>query len=227
MKIKQTKGITLIALIITIIILLILAGVTITMLTGDNGILKQATNARETNTKAELEEQVKLAVMASKVNNTASINIETLEDEINKISGTTITKSEEDKLPWTVKKGNYEVTITEDGTITSKTTGKDDGKKDDDKKEEDTRTVLEQATAAKPEGSTIDPNTNENTGIVMIDSNGNEWEWTLEKNTNNYVPCNYRGGYFYSFGSSNPVSSSLNDNTSDSGVSIGLRFALY
>ena len=177
MRIKQTKGITLIALIITIIILLILAGVTITMLTGDNGILKQATNARETNTKAELEEQVKLAVMASKVNNTASINIETLEDEINKISGTTITKSADDKLPWTVKKGSYEVTITEDGTITTNTTGKDDGKKDDDKKEEDTRTVIDQATAAKPEGSTIDSTTNENTGIVMIDSNGNEWVW--------------------------------------------------
>ena len=179
---KLEKGITLIALIITIIILLILAGVTITMLTGDNGILKQATNARETNTKAELEEQVKLAVMASKVNDTASINIETLEDEINKISGTTITKSADDKLPWTVKKGSYEVTITEDGTITTNTTGKDDGKKDDckkddDKKEEDTRTVLEQATAAMPEGSTIDSTTNENTGIVMIDSNGNEWVW--------------------------------------------------
>ena len=172
MKIKQTKGITLIALIITIIVLLILAGVTITMLTGDNGILKQATNARKTNSKAELEEQVKLAVMASKVNNTASINIETLEDEINKIGGTTITKSADDKLPWKVKKGSYEVTITEDGTITTSTIGKDD-----DKKEEDTRTVLEQATAAKPEGSTIDPNTNENTGIVMIDSNENEWVW--------------------------------------------------
>ena len=171
---KLEKGITLIALIITIIILLILAGVTITMLTGDNGILKQATNARETNTKAELEEQVKLAVMASKVNNTASINIETLEEEINKISGTTITKSEEDKLPWTVKKGNYEVTITEDGTITTNTTGKDDGKKDEPVVESE---VMKQAKAAMPEGAHIDTSTNENTGIVMIDSNGNEWVW--------------------------------------------------
>ena len=169
MKIKQAKGITLIALIITIIVLLILAGVTITMLTGDNGILKQATNARETNTKAELEEQVKLAVMASKVNNTASVNLETLEDEINKISGTTITKSEDDKLPWTVKKGNYEVTITEDGTIISNTIGKDEPVVESE--------VMKQAKAAKPEDSTIDPNTNEDTGIVMIDSNGNEWVW--------------------------------------------------
>ncbi len=191
MKIKQTKGITLIALVITIIILLILAGVTITMLTGDNGILKQATNARETNTKAEFEEQVKLAVMASRVNDTANIDLKTLDEEINKISGTTITKSADDKLPWTVKKGNNEVTITADGTITTNATGKDDGKKDEDTKidygtkkpEEDTRTVIEQATAAKPEGSTIDSTTNEDTGIVMRDSNDNEWVWVEVPNT--------------------------------------------
>ncbi len=187
---KNRKGITLIALIITIIILLILAGVTITMITGDNGILKQATNARETNSKAEFEEQVKLAVMASRVNDTASIDLKTLDEELNKISGTTITKSEDDNLPWTVKKGSYEVIITADGTITSNTTGKDDGKKDEDKKDEDTkidygtktpaedtRTVIEQATEAKPEGSTIDSTTNEDTGIVMKDSNQNEWVW--------------------------------------------------
>ena len=199
---KNRKGITLIALVITIIILLILAGVTITMLTGDNGILKQATNARETNSKAEFEEQVKLAVIASRVNDTANIDLKILEEEINKISGTTITKSADNNLPWTVKKGSYEVTITADGTITSNTTGKDDSKKDEDTKidygtktpAEDKRTVIEQATAAKPEESTIDSNTNENTGIVMKDSNDNEWVWievpptvfTTAKNSTDY-----------------------------------------
>ncbi len=38
-NLKQEKGITLIALVITIVVLLILAGVTIAMLTGENGIL--------------------------------------------------------------------------------------------------------------------------------------------------------------------------------------------
>ena len=42
---KTNNGITLIALVITIIVLLILAGVTIATLTGDNGILTQANNA--------------------------------------------------------------------------------------------------------------------------------------------------------------------------------------
>lgn len=42
---KDNKGITLIALVITIIVLLILAGITIAMLTGDNGILTKASDA--------------------------------------------------------------------------------------------------------------------------------------------------------------------------------------
>ena len=44
---KERKGITLIALVITIIVLLILAGVSIAMLTGSNGILTQANNAKQ------------------------------------------------------------------------------------------------------------------------------------------------------------------------------------
>ena len=45
-KLKENKGITLIALVITIIVLLILAGVSIAMLTGENGILNQAAKAK-------------------------------------------------------------------------------------------------------------------------------------------------------------------------------------
>ena len=45
-KTKENTGITLIALIVTIVVLLILVGVTIAMLTGSNGILKQAQNAK-------------------------------------------------------------------------------------------------------------------------------------------------------------------------------------
>lgn len=46
-KVKNTSGITLIALVITIIVLLILAGITIVALTGENGILKQANKAKQ------------------------------------------------------------------------------------------------------------------------------------------------------------------------------------
>ena len=51
-KIKSTKGITLISLVVTIIILLILAGVTIATLMGENGIIKRAGQAKEEYEKA-------------------------------------------------------------------------------------------------------------------------------------------------------------------------------
>ena len=46
-KIKTNKGITILALAITIIILLILAGITITLLTGENGLIKNAGQAKQ------------------------------------------------------------------------------------------------------------------------------------------------------------------------------------
>ena len=54
---KKENGITLIALVITIIVLLILAGVSIAMLTGENGILTQAQNAKNRTEEAEAQER--------------------------------------------------------------------------------------------------------------------------------------------------------------------------
>ena len=66
-KQKRTKlkneGITLIALVITIIVLLILAGVSIAMLTGENGILTQAQTAKEETERAKVIEEVQTEVM--------------------------------------------------------------------------------------------------------------------------------------------------------------------
>ena len=59
---KNNKGITLIALVVTIIVLLILAGVSIAMLSGQNGILNRAREAREQSTKGSLDEAVKIVV---------------------------------------------------------------------------------------------------------------------------------------------------------------------
>ena len=53
----KEKGITLIALVITIIVLLILAGVSIAMLTGENGILTQAQRAKNETEEARVEEE--------------------------------------------------------------------------------------------------------------------------------------------------------------------------
>ena len=65
LNLKERNGITLIALVITIIVLLILAGVVITTLTGDNGILGKAKTAKTTNDEEKAKEQIKIAVMGS------------------------------------------------------------------------------------------------------------------------------------------------------------------
>ena len=63
---KRSKGITLIALVITIIVLLILAGVSISLVVGNNGVLTQATNAVEKNRKETAKEEVEMAWAGAK-----------------------------------------------------------------------------------------------------------------------------------------------------------------
>ena len=60
---KRNKGITLIALVITIIVLLILAGVAISMLSGENGILRKAAEAKTKTEEAQKEESTTLLDM--------------------------------------------------------------------------------------------------------------------------------------------------------------------
>lgn len=58
---KNKKGITIIALVITIIVLLILAGVTIQTLTGDNGLLQKVGEAKEKSQESKICENIQLA----------------------------------------------------------------------------------------------------------------------------------------------------------------------
>ena len=81
---KQQKGITLIALVVTIIILLILAGVSIAMLTGNNGVLTQAKSAKENTRVGEVQEKVKLAAQAALTANLGNgIEKEKFQEELN------------------------------------------------------------------------------------------------------------------------------------------------
>jgi len=60
MRIKDIKGITLIALVVTIIVLLILAGVTINIILGEGGIFERASQVEETQRKAETLETLQI-----------------------------------------------------------------------------------------------------------------------------------------------------------------------
>ena len=80
---KNTKGITLIALVITIIVLLILAGVSIAMLTGQNGILTQAQRAKTSTEQANAKEKIELAVAGAIAKSTdGSLTIDNLKEEL-------------------------------------------------------------------------------------------------------------------------------------------------
>ena len=65
---SSKKGITLIALVITIIVLLILAGVTISMVVGDNGIIKNASNSASETKKAEARDSLEMAIATLEAN---------------------------------------------------------------------------------------------------------------------------------------------------------------
>ena len=80
---NREKGITLVALIVTIIVLLILAGVSIAMLTGDNGILNQAKKAKEETEKASVIEHVQVDILGKQTEGNG-IDAETLKEILNK-----------------------------------------------------------------------------------------------------------------------------------------------
>ena len=126
---KDQKGITLIALVITIIVLLILAAVSIAMLTGPNGLLTQASEAGDKTTQAEQVERINLALdtIYSKLMSDEDATTE----DIPEVKGYTI-----DKLPTTafteaqtgINSTTVKVTITSPDGIKGSIIGTDDGK---------------------------------------------------------------------------------------------------
>ena len=114
-KIEKRGGITLIALVITIIVLLILAAISIAMLTGDNSILKRAVDAKERTERAEIIENAKMDILGKiSEKNGANLTEEEIEEVLIKY-GVLLNNNEasifEKKLKTT--KGNYDILVKE------------------------------------------------------------------------------------------------------------------
>ena len=73
--VRNKKGITLVALVITIIVLLILAGVTIAMVIGDNGILTRASDAKEQTEYVSGMEELRMVINAAYTENLGSLTL--------------------------------------------------------------------------------------------------------------------------------------------------------
>ena len=113
-KLKESKGITLIALVITIIVLLILAGVTIATLTGNNGILGKANEAKTTNDEEKAKEQIKIAVMGS-YGKDGELNYDDLKQNLGQIGITGLPDTA--SYPLKVTLDGVKATIKENGEV--------------------------------------------------------------------------------------------------------------
>lgn len=116
---KNKKGITLISLVVTIIILLILAGISIGMLSGDNSILKQAGNAKSQTDIAEEKEILQTASLAAMGKSKyGDITKEKLDNELNKYSEIESTEQTDKGIVVTFK-SNRAYLVNSDGDVSS------------------------------------------------------------------------------------------------------------
>ena len=111
---SNNSGITLIALVVTIIVLLILAGISISILSGDNSILQKGTEAKQNTVKSQIEERIKMANNVAVMNGLGELLYGNLKVELAKEfgeEGTDWSISEEKENPWVVTVDEVNVSI--------------------------------------------------------------------------------------------------------------------
>ena len=183
---KSTKGITLIALVVTIIILLILAGISIAMLTGNNGVLTQAKSAKERTGEKGEQERVNLAASSAMTLGMGTITTENLNKAIQDEFGAD--KSVTGTGPWTYQGEYAKYKIEKAGTVAAQkplpktAEGQAKGTEIENPASYGENPTA-QATAdgagkffAKPNDATYVEGTVD-TGVVIKDKNNNEWVW--------------------------------------------------
>ena len=108
-KLKNKKGITLIALVVTVVVLIILAGVSINAVLGDNGIIKKANQAASVTKEAEVKEATNRTILEFYLTNDYKTLEDFLKAKVTEGKIDSVTKNADGTL--TVKKGEYSVTV--------------------------------------------------------------------------------------------------------------------
>ena len=169
---ERAKGITLIALIITIIVLLILAGVSIATLTGENGILTRANDSKKQTEIASVKEQAQLDIanwIAERLENGEDTTLDdaTIKNIIETANASNTDKYykelQSDKI---ITPSGYEILYSElytNGNGETETGG---------------LPSTDETTPFLPDGATV-TNADLETGITIKDSNNNEWTWIV------------------------------------------------
>ena len=179
----KNKGVTLIALAVTIVVMLILAGVTISVLNGENGIVKQAQKAKEESKIKELKEKVRIDIAGKRVENiNGELRVSVLKEILDKYFDNVPVESQitsETELKAKEEYGKYEMKISDIdvGEITYETS----------------YTIFKDVNGEQvpiPEGYIVSENSDENIvnkGLVISDSRGNEYVWiscTVDSSSN-------------------------------------------
>ena len=179
----KNKGVTLIALAVTIVVMLILAGVTISVLNGENGIVKQAQKAKEESKIKELKEKVRIDIAGKRVENiNGELRVSVLKEILDKYFDNVPVETQitsETKLKAKEEYGKYEMKISDIdvGKITYETS----------------YTIFKDVNGEQvpiPEGYIVSENSDENIvnkGLVISDSRGNEYVWiscTVDSSSN-------------------------------------------
>lgn len=88
-KLKSNKAITLIALVVTIVVLLILAGISLNLVLGNNGLIKKSKDAKEETTVADEKEKVEMAYVSAALKKLGdTVTAEELQTELDSSVGT-------------------------------------------------------------------------------------------------------------------------------------------
>jgi len=201
---KEQKGITLIALVITIIVLIILAGVAITMLSGENGVLTKAAKAKTKTVEQNLHEQTKLVAMELLSKNYLEHTIDATVDEFDKalkengeenftVSYANRTNNEDGFIVTkTINGSEYKLIVPTNGEVreptdVEKTQGKEVAVEEG--KTNKTLKDLNGDTITVPAGFTIkaDSPTLVDKGIIVVDKKGNEFVWVPVEDTQNFT----------------------------------------
>ena len=170
-KNMRNKGITLIALVITIIVLLILAAVSIATLTGENGILTRANDAKEETEIASVKEQAQLDIanwIAERLENGEDTTLDdaTIKNIIETANASNTDKYykelQSDKI---ITPSGYEILYSELYTNNGGSGG-----------QTGSLPSTAETTPFLPDGATV-TNANLDTGVTIKDEKNNEWTW--------------------------------------------------
>lgn len=182
-KTMKNKGVTLIALVITITILLVLAGISIAALSGENGLINKASSAKE-NTEVAQETEIlqQAAVVAMGKSKTGDVEKELLDTELAKVSEITGTNQTSDGVEVTFNNGRTYL-VDPDGNVTKITvmpTETDVAKLTTPVSENTKYKDSNNDIAVIPQGfkvSSVSTEQTIETGLVVIDGANNEWVW--------------------------------------------------